>query len=48
MLVEYFSLKPKQKSRKLNCACRIEAVGRSPTLDNRIVLLHPLLIIDVV
>ena len=32
-MVEYFALKTKQKSKKFNCACRIVAVGLSPTLD---------------
>ena len=32
MLVEYFAIKLEQKSKKVNCAYRIVAVGLSPFL----------------
>ena len=34
MLVEYFASKSEAKIKKWNCACKIVAVGLSPTLDN--------------
>ena len=34
-MVEYFALKNQSKIKKLNCTCRIVAVGLSPTLDYR-------------
>ena len=34
-MVEYFAIKNQAKIKKLNCTCRIVAVGLSPTLDNR-------------
>ena len=33
-MVEYFDLKTQAKIKKINCACRIVAIGLSPTLDN--------------